>query len=373
MTRIRVIHCLETVSSGGVEQRRLSLARLLDPARYEQKLMCTTARGSMVEQFREVGCEVIPLGRMHHIAEVGRYRQAAHLLRDYAPHIVHGAVFGGVAVAAIAGRMAGVATIIGEETSDPANRRWRGHALYRALTTLTHQMVAISPSVESYLVDRIRIPRSKVTLIPNGVRDPGPSDPTERAAMRRSLGLMPHDFVLVTTGRLHDGHKRVSDILRAVAQLRPAIPAKLIVVGDGPDRQPLEALAQDLGVAEAVHFVGYQAQPRLFLDLADVFVLASSREGFGLVLVEAMFAGLPIVATAVGGIPNVIEDGTTGILVPPVAPTGIAKAIGRLHNDGALRQELAVAGKAAALQQFTAERYVANVDALYTQMLARLI
>jgi glycosyltransferase involved in cell wall biosynthesis len=190
--------------------------------------------------------------------------------------------------------------------------------------------------------------------------------------MRHTLGLTPDDLVLVTTGRLHDGHKRVSDILRAVAGLRPAIPAKLIVVGDGPDRQRLEALARELGIAEAVHFVGFQAQPRLFLDLADLFVLASAREGFGLVLVEAMFAGLPVVATAVGGIPNVIADGTTGILVPPEAPKAIVQAIVRLHADAALRQGLAAAGQAAALRQFTAGRYVADVDALYTRMLAGL-
>lgn len=369
MRRIRVAHCLETVSSGGVEQRRLSLARLLDPARYEQRLICTAARGPLPDQFREAGCEVIPLGTMRHIADVGHYRQAAGLLRDFAPDIVHGAVYGGVAVAAIAGRMARVPVIIGEETSDPTNRRWRGHMLYRALTSLTHRMVAISPAVESYLVDRIRVPRSKVTLIPNGVRDPGPSDPAEREAMRRSLGLTPGDFVLVTTGRLHDDHKRVGDILRAVARLRPGIPAKLLVVGDGPDRAMLEALAKAEGIADAVHFVGYQAQPRLFLDLADLFVLASAREGFGLVLVEAMFAGLPVIATAVGGIPNVVEDGSTGILIPPASPDAIVQAITRLHADGALRQGMAAAGKAIALRKFTAERYVADVDVLYARML----
>ncbi|RYE73103.1 MAG: glycosyltransferase [Oxalobacteraceae bacterium] len=370
MRRIRVVHCLETVSSGGVEQRRLSLARLLDPARYEQRLICTAARGPLPDQFREAGCEVIPLGKMRHIAEIGRYRQAARLLREFAPDIVHGAVFGGVAVAAIAGRMAGVPVIIGEETSDPTNRRWRGHILYRALTTLTHRMVAISPAVEAYLVDRLRIPRTKVTLITNGVRDPGPSNVAAREAARLSLGLDASDCIIVTTGRLHDGHKRVSDIIRAIALLRSRLPVKLIVVGTGPDREQLEALTRNEQVADAVHFVGYQAQPRLFLDIADMFVLASAREGFGLVLVEAMFAGLPVIATAVGGIPNVVDNGETGILVPPASPEALATAIVRLHDDRALRQNLAMAGKAAAQRQFTAERYVADVDALYTRMLA---
>lgn len=373
MRRTKILHCLFRVGSGGVEQRRLSLARHLDPQRYEQKLICTDAWGGLPEALKNSGCDLIDIGPIRHIADSRVYRNAIRVIKDWQPDIIHGAVYEGVAIAAVSGRLGKVPVIIGEETSDPKNRRWTGHALYRSLAALTHHMVAVSPAVQEYLVKTLHIPAHKVSQINNGVVERAPVADDAILEARARLGLRSENFVIGTVGRLVDDDKRVSDLIRALAivQQKVATRVRLLVVGDGPDRNALVDLAARLGVADSVLFAGYQADPQPFYSVMSVFALASSSEAFGLVLVEAMFADLPIIATRVGGIPSVVEEGRTGFLVPPMAPDMLADAILALVNNEAACRDMGDRGRERARSEFSAERYVSDVDRLYQRLLAQ--
>lgn len=371
MTRVRVLHCLETIGSGGVEQRRLSLARGLDPKRYEQQIVCTQASGGLPGQFEQVGCPIYEVGVFRGILDRRPYKNTLDVVRRFKPHIIHGAVYEGVAQAAVAGRLGRVPVIIGEETSNPENRRWKGRLLYRGLAGLCHHMVGVSPAVVGYLEKTLRLPSSKVTLINNGVAEKPSVTSNELVALRKRLKLPMGSFLIGTVGRLVDDGKRVSDLIRAMPSVvAMRADARLLIVGSGPDESSLRNLADELDVADRVIFAGYQEDTQPFYQLMDVFALASAHEAFGLVLVEAMFAELPVVATCVGGIPSVVKDGETGYLVKPYQPESLAKTILSLANDVSMRRSMGRNGRKRALERFSAERYVYDVDQFYQRLLA---
>ncbi len=377
--RIKVAHCIKVAQSGGVERRRLSLARNLDPNRFEQLLICGGASVQLTRQFEEAGCRVLTIGPMRRKIDLGRIRSVATLFRQFAPHIVHGAVFEGVAMASLSGRLARVPIIIGEETSHPTTRRWRGHLYYRALTMLTDRMIAVSPVVADYLTRTIRVPSTKVRLIMNGVHEPAPASAEDIKRVRGQLSLSPENLVIGVVGRLKgpeghppDSNKRVSDAIDALAIIIREIPSiRLLVVGDGPDRRWLEQRAIQRGVGNAALFTGYQAQTRPFYEIMDVLAHPSSSEATPLVLIEAMFAQLPVVATNVGGIPYVVEDGRTAFLIPPANPQLLANRLLQLLRDPSLRARMGVAGQQRARLRFSEERYVREVGQFYDDLVAR--
>lgn len=370
MSKIRVLHCLEAVSSGGVEQRRLSLAKNLDPQIYEQRLICTKATRSLPPQFENAGCEITEVGAFRSILDFSKYIKALNVINDFRPHIIHGAVFEGVAMSAVAGTLGRVPVIIGEETSNPVNRSWRGNLLYKSIAALTHHMVAVSPAVEVYLTENIGLAKDRVSVIPNGVSEKKRPSYESTINLRNKLALTDQDLVIGTVGRLFDKSKRVSDIIKAMPLIvKGASNAKLLVVGTGPDEPLLRELAASLDLSEKILFVGYQPDTRQFYELMDVFVLASAHEAFGLVLVEAMFSRLPVVATRVGGIPKVVVDGETALLCDPFTPSQIADKVVRFLKNPALRKSFGDAGKERAAKYFSENRYVTDVGQLYQKLL----
>jgi len=213
----------------------------------------------------------------------------------------------------------------------------------------------------------------KVCLVENGVLDPGPAD---RGLVRkiRSQCKMADDGVLIgTVGRLFDHHKRVSDLLRALDLVLKDLPAtRLLVVGDGVDAEMLKRLATELGVESNVTFVGYQGDTRPYFEAMDIYVHPAAEEAFGLVIVEAMYAGLPVIASRVGGIPDVVEEGKTATLVPDKNPEMMANAILALARDAEQRRQFGEAGRARATQLFTMDRYVAEIDVFYRRTLKEM-
>ncbi|HZF42594.1 MAG TPA: glycosyltransferase [Sphingomonadaceae bacterium] len=372
--RIRVAHCLETVGSGGVEQTRLTLARLLPSDRYEQLVICTKAIGVLPQQLRDAGCPVVEVGVLRYPLDPRSHWRAFRALRRFGADIAHGAVVEGISLAAIGGRLARVPVILAEETSDPDNqRRGRmGTALYRALIALGDRSLAVSPATGAYLLQTLGLPASRVSTVLNGVVESSPSPPRAVAAIRASMNMAPSGLVIGCVGRLFDSHKKFSDAIRALPHIRAGgIDASLLLVGEGPDGAMLEALARELGVAPHVTFAGYQGDTRPYFEAMDIMVHPAATEAFGLVLVEAMFARLPVIATRVGGIPTVVEEGATAILVEPARPEQLSAAVLALARDPELCTSMGELGYARAKALFGAERYAADIDALYTELLKK--
>lgn len=369
--RIRVAHCIETMHTGGVEQTRLTLARGLDPERYEQVVICTQVMGALPDMFRNHGVRVHAVGRFRSAIDWGRIHAARQLLKAFEPDIVHGAVFEGVVMGTLAGKLAGVPIIIGEETADPEGRRWTGHLFFRALVGLTHRMVAVSPFVRDYLLNDLSVPPAKVRLINNGVADVAPRTAEHVQKLRARLGIGAEDFVIGTVGRLFDQQKKVSEMIRAMPAILARRPlTRLLVVGEGQDRGMLERLATECGVAPSVTFAGYQPATRPFFELMNIFVHPAASEAFGLVVAEAMMAGRPVVATAVGGIPDVVDEGKTALLIPPGDREALVEAVLKLADDAELAACMGSAGRRRAVAEFGEVRYVSEVDELYRECLA---
>lgn len=369
---IRILHTLGWVTGGGVERRRQVLAAQLDPCRYKHLVICQNVSGPIPQNLKELGWEIKNIGLAKGILDMSWHKQAYDIARQFEPEIVHGAVYEGEALACSIGLRMPDVKVIMEETSDPVNRRWTGNLLMRAMCYRADVCVGVSPAVSRYLTEQLHIPNRKVKTINNAVADVTPPTSLKLNELRQALGLQQDDMVVGSVGRIFDEHKRFSDLIKAFSNIKKHHEkAKLLIVGDGPDRAELTRLAQSLGLEQSVIFAGYQAEPRGFYHLMDVFVLASAYEAFGLVLVEAMLAGVPIVATAVGGIPFVLDEGRAGVLIPPSNPQLLAEAVTALLSDTHRMGSLADLGKARALAEFSADRYVREVDDLYRSLVSR--
>ncbi len=226
--------------------------------------------------------------------------------------------------------------------------------------------IAVSEGVgRSY--ERIGVPAQRLTVISNGVR-PRASGLGRKAA-RAALGLGAEQPVVMTAGRLvkMKGH---CYLIAAAARLVEKFPDLAVVIfGDGGLRQELDALARRLGVEGNVRFAGHRADGRLLLDAADVFALPSRSEGMPLAAIEAMEAGLPVVATRVVGSTEVVADDLTGTLVPTEDPVALAAALERLLLDPALRQAYAAASRRRYLDEFRLECMAERTWATYDRLL----
>lgn len=232
-------------------------------------------------------------------------------------------------------------------------------------------MTAVSDAVRRVLVAGALLPTERVVTVPNGLAVP--DRPADRAAARAALGLGHGDTVVGFVGRLSDD-KGPALLLEAAARLRPSVPGLRIVLlgGDvaGPTGLRLQARAALPDLAGSVRLAGYQPEAARLCRAFDVQVLPSVAEPFGLVLLEAMAQAVPVVATAAGGVPEIVRDGRDGLLVPPGDPEALARALGRLLSDEALRDRLAAAGRRRVASDFSQDRTVAATEAVYRRALA---
>jgi glycosyltransferase involved in cell wall biosynthesis len=165
--------------------------------------------------------------------------------------------------------------------------------------------------------------------------------------------------------------KRQDLLIRAASRLAKAAPAvHLVLVGDGPERARLEGLVRTLGLADRVHFAGYQSSPEQYLQIMDVFALTSRSEGFPVSLLEAWVARLPVVCSAVGGIPDVVTPEADGLLFPPDDESAFLACVTRLLTDRDLRARLAAAGNRLVRERYSLERVAAGYESRYRALLA---
>lgn len=368
---IKVLHIQETIGSGGVERLRLSLSKLLDKNKFELKIVCTNFGGGIKQEIESNGVEVISIGRFNGVFDIKNHIKIQKIISNFKPHIVHGAVFEGVTLAAINGFIKKVPIIIIEETSDPQNRSWRGNLLMKFFAKLSNCVIGVSPGVMEYLHQTLNISKDKAVLINNGVRIPRKVSEEETLELNSKLGIEPNDIVIGSVGRMQlDEHKRFSDLIKAFSIVNQSISnTKLLLVGSGFELSNYKSLATKLGISDKVIFADYQSDVTLYYKSMHIFSLVSSFEAFGLVLAEAMLCKLPIVATNVGGMKYIVKENETGFLVNKHDVNAISEKISLLCNDSKLRFVFGEKGYEIAIHNYTEKMYVQNLVALYNYQL----
>ena len=369
---IRVLHVVPWITSGGVEKRRLLLAKHLTAPEFEHRMVCLATRGSLVHEIEALGAPVRVAGKNWQATDWRALRAVVREIDAFRPHIIHGAIFEGVIQSALASLVRSRPRLVLEEIGLPIDRSVRGSAYAQVLFQRADVCVAVSDSVGFYMRKVLRLPEERVVVITNGIEDFPMLSPNDRATVRREWGLEPEHFVVASVGRMHEHNKRMGDTLRAVKRLSERNPnVRMVLIGDGPDRQSLEDLARELGIADHVRFLGYRRDVGRLLGGADVFVSASIGESFGQAIVEGMLAGLPVVTTPVGGPSEIVLPHQTGLFVAVGRPESTAEALWLLCRDPELRTRLGRAGRERALRHYTSEQYAGRVADLYRRVCGR--
>ncbi|MBT0813050.1 glycosyltransferase [Litoribacter ruber] len=335
---------------------------------FEMKIVGTHKGGLVSEWIEEQGVEIIEIGDFSGPFHWEKHKKVQKIIKDYKPHIVHGAVYEGVTMAAINGFLKKVPIIILEETSDPQNRSAKASFLLRIFSLVADKYVAIAPSVLEYLVNQVKVAPRKAICINNGIEIPRKVSNEEIERFRSKFGIIPDDIVIGAVGRFMNQHKRFSDLIEALLQVENDR-IKLLMVGSGKDEDYLKSMVEELNLQKKVIFAGYHYDTAPFYKLMDIFCVPSAYEGFGLVAAEAMMHSLPVIATKVGGLKEVIVEGETGFLVSPYSPNLLALKIQYLVENPAQRRRMGEMGCLRAMENFSAERYCKDVEDLYLELL----
>jgi glycosyltransferase involved in cell wall biosynthesis len=238
-------------------------------------------------------------------------------------------------------------------------------AFSRAKYRACDRVIAVSRAIGS-VVERGGVLRSRLRLVYEGVPDRAPL-PGGRETLA-GLGIPPGAPVVGNVAAL-TGHKDHATLVEAMALLRPHVPeARLVVAGEGELRPALEALVRERGLGDRVAFAGFRHDLDCLLPAFSVFCLSSRLEGLGTSLLDAMAFGLPVVATAAGGIPEAVEEGVTGRVVPPRDPAALAAALADVLGDEGRRRAFGAAGRRRFLERFTADHMVAQTLAVLEEV-----
>lgn len=372
MGDIRVLHVVDALGVGGTE---LCTANVIERTleRFAHAVCCVRDGGVIAERLEAQGVPVTVLHKRTGNDWTVPLR-IARLCRQIAPDIVHSRNWGSID-AIIGARLAGVPVVIhsehGRDAGDPNGTNRRRNRARRLLSVLVDRMAAVSDQLGRWLVEEVGIRETKVSVLKNGVDAEKFERCNDRAALRERHGYAPEDIVVGTVGRLA-AVKNQAALLEALGELLPVHGnIRVAIVGDGPERPALVQQIRSRGLDRTAALLGNRDDVSDLLSMFDVFVLSSIGEGLCNTILEAMAVGLPVVATAVGGNPELVEDGVTGLLVPAADAGALARAVERYAIDEQLRRDHGTAGRRRVLQQFTLDRMVERYVALYESELKR--
>jgi glycosyltransferase involved in cell wall biosynthesis len=386
--RIKVLRVIARLNVGGPALHVSYLTGGLADRGYDTTLVAgTIARGeeSMAFVADAYNVHVATLDALHR--EISPVRDAraiirlARLIRQERPTILHTHTAKAGAVGRIAALLAGNARppIVVHTFHGHVLRGYFGplrtfafRRLERWLAKTTTALVAVSPEVRDDLVALGVAPASKFAVVRLGIELDSRvgSNGDVRAETRKQLGLSGDPFVVGWVGRM-TAVKRTDEVVRVLRRLVDrGVDARLLLVGDGPDRDQLERHAHELGVIRRCLFLGYQDEVARWYDAMDVLLLPSVNEGTPVSVIESLAAERPAVATRVGGTPDVVRDGVDGFLVDPGDGEGLADRLAELARDPALRAAMGEAGRARVLGRYSVDRLVDDIDELYRRLLA---
>lgn len=365
---------------GGGERLAVENAIRLDPERWRRTLCITRWQDSleredltaaMLERLRGTGVEVVGLDRDSRLA-LWQWRPLVAMLRSRGVNVLHGHMFGSNLWAALLGRLAGVPAIVAHEHmwsyGAGGGERLRPFLDREVVARGADAFIAVSEEGRRRMIETERIPARETVLIENGIEGFAPGD---GARVRAELGIAADAPVVGTVGHLRP-EKAHAVLVEAAALLKAEHPDLVtLIVGEGIERPSLEELIEQLGVGDSVRLLGAREDVPDFLAALDVAVCCSDFEGGPLSVMEYMEAELPVVATDVGGLPELVAEGETGFLVPPREPAALAAATSRLLADPGMRSDFGALARRRRRERWDLDGWARRLEALYDEILAR--
>jgi glycosyltransferase involved in cell wall biosynthesis len=371
--RQRVLHVIYSLYRGGAE--RIIETQILggDRRRYEYLVCSLTGGGDLIDRMSNAGARVFLLGKRRS-GDFTAVTKLANLIRREKIDLVHlhnsPGMFWGTPAAIASGT--GVPIVRTEHNPYhpedlPAIYRW----LYPQFTKHAKKVICVSEIVRRSYAERFPALADRFMVIPNGIRMQDYEKLPPRAECRAQFKLLPGAKLIGTVGRMVrvKNHKLLIEALFLVRQTVGDV--HLAIIGEGDMREQLAAYASDLDVSEDVSLVKETRKIDYFYGAIDIFCLSSDSEGMPLTLLEALASGVPVVSTDVGGIPEVIENGKTGYLVPKGSAELLAARVVELLQNPSKAAELALAGRAMVHERFRAEKMIAATEAVYEEVLAK--
>lgn len=365
-SRPRVAQLVLTLCPGGAERLAIELSRRLAD-RFGMTVLCLEQPGALAGTLEANGIDVVAIRRRpgfrpslaRTIADLTRARGIDVLhCQQYSPYVY------GALARVLRPSLRVVYTEHGRLGDGPPSAKRR--AINPLLAPLLHGIYAVSEDLRRHMLAE-GFPSSRVNVITNGIDIGDAPGDLERRRAREAL-LIPSDALVFGTAARLDPVKDLATLIDAFAKICWEVKdARLLILGDGPERDELVRRARTLRISESVVFAGYRADARAMLSACDVYVNSSVSEGISLTILEAMAARLPVVATRVGGTPEVVRDNDNGVLVDPRDSDDLARAMLALARDEARRHRLAATGRAVVESRFTLDRMIDDYARVYCQ------
>jgi glycosyltransferase involved in cell wall biosynthesis len=370
--RLRVLQLITSLERGGAENHLLALLTHADRSAFEFEVAVLRGEGELVAVFRQAGIPVHLLGARSRVDPFA-LRRLTSLLRDGRFDILHSHLFRADIFASLAVGQLGERAPLLVSTRHNDDRFFLNPfvgLVHYSVSARQDLIIAISDHIARFTVARgVRYP-SRVRRVYHGIEPPVTrSLEREGRQIRQDLGLGAADFLVGNVGRLAP-QKGQRHLIAAMPLLLERLPnAHAVIAGGGDLEEYLRDLSLEVGVADRVHVLGPRRDVPALMHAMDVFAMPSIWEGFGLVLLEAMAAGRPIVASRVATIPEVVLDGETGLLVPAGDPVALAEALAQLAHDPEGAHAMGEAGRQRLRQQFSIDKMVGDTELLYRELM----
>jgi sugar transferase (PEP-CTERM/EpsH1 system associated) len=372
-----IAHIIYRFDVGGMENGLVNLINAVPSERYRHAIVCLTEYTDFRRRIRQPGVECFALHKRPG-KDMGVYWRLWRLLRTLRPDIVHTRnlpALDSLAIAALAKVPARVHGEHGRDVIDLEGNNLKYNTLRRVLRPLAQRYIAVSCDLAAWLRDRIGVSAARLTQIYNGV-DAEKFSPAVggRAALPVEGFAPPGSVVIGSVGRLQTVKDQATLVKAFIAliEMEPKLRSqlRLVLVGDGPLRTEIQRLIESAGIEELVWLPGSRDDIPQILQALDIFVLPSLAEGISNTLLEAMACGLPVVATRVGGSPELVEDGVTGVLVPSADPVAMATALLAYVRDPQLIRRHGCAGRERIVREFSMHAMVHSYLAVYDSFMA---
>ena len=354
----------------GAERMILQLAIRLDKGKYNVKVLCLRKETPFMDEFVEAGVDIRSLGMTRYF-QLGPLAELYRFIRREKIDLVHTHLYRDAIYGRVLGKMAGTAAVVSTLHNSYV---WRSKAqllLDRITSHWADKIVAVSDAVRRYAIENEHIPPVKIMTIYNGIETLGfRIPPREVSELKRKLGFSPHELVIGSIGELtrQKGYRYLLESAPAILKEHPEV--RFLIAGDGDLKTELKAQAERAGVSQKVSFLGYREDIPAVLNIFDIFVLPSLWEGLPVVLIEAMAAGKPIVASDVDGNVEVIGEKEAGIAVPPRNPGALSEAILALIRTPSRRERMGRKGRERAEKIFDVRIMVRKYEELYDLIFA---